>query len=258
MTIKANRREVLNAALQGAGVAVLAACGLSAVVKDARSQGFAPLPPGANEGFADQCIKCGLCVKACPYDTLKLARLGDPAPAGTPFFTPRETACYMCEDIPCVRVCPSGALDREFDDIRKARMGIAAIDPNACLSWQGLRCEVCFRICPVKGKAITLDPHPRQLSKHAVFVPVIHPDDCTGCGLCTWSCPTQQPSINIVERKAFLGRIGEHYRLGWRSDQPHHPGVPAAGSSPKSAGQPQAPAAPGGLDYLNSMDDPLQ
>ena len=41
MTIKANRREVLNAALQGAGVAVLAACGLSAVVKDARSQGFA-------------------------------------------------------------------------------------------------------------------------------------------------------------------------------------------------------------------------
>ena len=254
MTIKANRREVLSTVVQAAGVAALSACGLSALVRDAKSQGFAPIPPGAREDFAEKCVKCGLCVKACPYKTLKLARLGDPAPVGTPFFTPREIACYMCEDIPCVRVCPSGALDRDFDDIRKARMGIAAIDPSSCLSWQGLRCEVCFRICPVKGKAITLDPHPRQLSKHAVFVPVIHPDDCTGCGLCTWSCPTERPAINIIDRKAFLGKIGEHYRLGWlgSQEQPHHPHAPKP--APEA---PAAPAKPGGLDYLNNMDDPL-
>ena len=255
MTIQASRREVLSVLLRGAGVAALSACGLSVVARDARSQGFVPLPPGAEENFADKCVKCGLRVKACPYNTLTLARLGDPAPAGTPYFTPRETACYMCEDIPCVRVCPSGALDRGFEDIRKARMGIAAIDPNACLSWQGLRCEVCFRICPVKGKAITLDPHPRRLSRHAVFVPVIHPDHCTGCGLCTWSCPTQRAAINIVDRKAFLGQIGEHYRLGWMQEQPHHPKAPASRQQPQQA--PAAPAQPGGLDYLNNMDDPL-
>ena len=152
-------------------------------------------------------------------------------------------------------------------------MGIAAIDPSSCLSWQGLRCEVCFRICPVKGKAITLDPHPRQLSKHAVFVPVIHPDDCTGCGLCTWSCPTERPAINIVERKAFLGRIGEHYRLGWldSEDQPHHPhapkpapaapATPAAGSGNTATRitsiSTPAPAAAGNLDE-DVAEDPAE
>ena len=110
---------------------------------------------------------------------------------------------------------------------RKARMGIAAIDPNACLSWQGLRCEVCYRDCPLRNEALSLKPHPRELSKHAVFVPVINPDHCTGCGLCVYGCPTQVPAINIIDPKTFLGRIGEHYRLGWLEDQPHHPGNPA-------------------------------
>lgn len=88
-------------------------------------------------------------------------------------------------------------------------MGIAAVDPVSCLSWQGLRCEVCWRVCPVRDKALTLVPHPRQISKHAVFVPTIDPDHCTGCGMCTKSCPTEVSAINILERKSFLGRIGD-------------------------------------------------
>ena len=151
-------------------------------------------------------------------------------------------------------MCPSGALDRKLDSIRKARMGIAAIDPNSCLSWQGLRCEVCYRDCPLRNEALLLKPHPRELSKHAVFVPVINPDHCTGCGLCVYGCPTQVPAINIIDPKTFLGRIGEHYRLGWRKDQPHHPGNPADKPEVK---KPETPTEPGGLDFLNNMDDPL-
>ena len=100
-------------------------------------------------------------------------------------------------------------------------------------------------------------PVPLRIPVAAVFVPVIHPDDCTGCGLCTWSCPTERPAINIVERKAFLGRIGEHYRLGWldSEDQPHHPHAPKP--APAAPAKPTTPAKPGGLDYLNNMDDPL-
>ncbi len=252
MPIKANRREVISIALQGAGIAVLGTGVLSSWVKDAKAKGWVPLPPGAHADFATMCLKCGLCVQACPYKTLKLAKLSDPAPYGTPFFVPREVACYMCADIPCVRVCPSGALDREMKDINDARMGVAVVDPASCLSWQGLRCEICYRICPVKDKALKLDPHPRELSKHAVFVPTIVPDHCTGCGLCTWSCPTQEAAINIVDRKAVLGRIGDHYRLGWKDEQPHHPQVQSAPKAPT----PEANTAPGGLDYLNNMEDP--
>ncbi|WP_198151046.1 4Fe-4S binding protein, partial [Hyphomicrobium sulfonivorans] len=36
------------------------------------------------EDFLSACVRCGLCVRACPYDTLKLATLGDPAALGTP------------------------------------------------------------------------------------------------------------------------------------------------------------------------------
>ena len=252
MTIKANRREFISAAVSGLGLAAASGTLLTAWVNDARAKGYAPMPPGAHPRFADLCVKCGLCVKACPYGTLKLARLGSPAPLGTPYFEPRQVACYMCADIPCVRVCPSGALDRNMDDINEARMGVAAIDPASCLSWQGLRCEVCYRICPVKDKALKLDPHPRELSKHAVFVPTIDPNHCTGCGLCTWSCPTQVAAINIVDRKAFLGHIGDHYRLGWMDEQPHHPSAPVA-----PAARPAEPAGAGGVDYLNSMEDPL-
>lgn len=44
-------------------------------------------PPGAEDEarFLSKCIRCGLCVKACPYDTLKLASLLDSPKNGTPF-----------------------------------------------------------------------------------------------------------------------------------------------------------------------------
>lgn len=218
--------------------------------KAAKAQGFAPRPPGALDGeaFDTACSKCGLCVQACPYDTLKLAGFNDPAVPGTPFFDPRKIPCYMCRDIPCVKACPTGALNHELEDITKAKMGVAAIDHYSCLSWQGLRCEICYRDCPEQNKAIVIENHPRLISKHAMFVPVIQPDQCTGCGLCVHSCPTEKPSINIVDPKAFLGRLGDHYRLGWKEEDNARP-IPQA---PMKEGQNQPKLPAGGVDYLNS------
>ena len=183
---------------------------------------------------------------ACPYHTLKLAGPGDPAPGGTPFFVPEQIPCYMCKDIPCVKACPTGALDPLLTNIADARMGIAVVDPSSCLSYQGLRCEVCFRECPEQDKAITIDLHPRSISRHAMFIPTIHPDHCTGCGLCTKGCPTDKPAIRIVDRTAVLGKIGEHYRLGWLpEDDPKNQreGLPDVVDDPN--------AKAGGLDFLN-------
>lgn len=110
----------------------------------------------SEEAFASACVRCGQCVQACPYDTLKLATLASGLAAGTPYFIARDIPCEMCEDIPCAKVCPSGALDREIESIDDSRMGLAVLlDHENCLNYQGLRCDVCYRECPKIDEAIT-------------------------------------------------------------------------------------------------------
>ncbi len=253
----AGRREFLMRTAQSAAVA---ACGgllwAHLLRQEAAASVLALRPPGAlaEADFAAACIKCGQCVDACPYDTLHLARAQDGAPIGTPFFTPRKVPCYMCTDFPCVPACPTGALDRKFSNIADARMGLAVIDAESCLSWQGLRCEICYRVCPVKDSAITIQTHPRQLSKHAMFVPIVHSKACTGCGMCEEACPTDEAAIRVLNPKLVQGRMGEHYRLGWKSETPPPtaaPTEPSVAAPAPSAVEPAAPAKAPGMDVLN-------
>ncbi len=178
-------------------------------------------PPGAldEEDFLAACTRCGICVRDCPYDILKLAEIGDEVATGTPYFTARTNPCEMCEDIPCVVNCPTGALDPAMTDIEKSRMGLAVIvDQEACIAFQGLRCEVCFNVCPVQGKAITLDYQANQRTgKHALFIPVVHSSDCTGCGICEKACILEEPAIKILPMHIAKGELGKHYRLGWEN-----------------------------------------
>ncbi len=176
-------------------------------------------PPGAlpEEDFLSACTRCGLCVRDCPYDVLQLGGLGEQVPIGTPYFVAREKACVMCEDIPCVPVCPTGALDHDLTDINKARMGLAVVvDQETCIAFLGLRCEVCFNVCPVRGEAITVDrrPNPRS-GRHALFIPVVHSDACTGCGLCEQACILEKSAIKVLPTHLAKGELGSHYRLGW-------------------------------------------
>jgi len=92
-------------------------------------------PPGAeNEAdFLGSCIKCGNCVRDCPFDTLELARLGRENTPGTPYFVARKEPCHMCTEIPCVKACPTGALKPEMKDINSAKMGVARINEEVCL-----------------------------------------------------------------------------------------------------------------------------
>ena len=176
-------------------------------------------PPGAlpADDFLGACLRCGLCVRDCPYDTLRLAELGDAPATGTPYFVAREVPCEMCDDIPCVAACPSGALDKGLSDIEDARMGLAVlVGQETCLNLLGLRCDVCYRVCPLIDEAITLErQHNQRTGAHARFIPIVHSDHCTGCGKCEQACVLEEAAIKVLPHKIATGEMGSHYRLGW-------------------------------------------
>ena len=219
----ARRRFLLDSARFTGAVAVVT-LGLGLYARQAKSLPPTALrPPGARTepGFLGACVRCGLCVRACPYDTLKLSAFGDDVPVGTPFFTARDVPCELCEDIPCVAACPTGALDKKLTDINDARMGLAVlIDHENCLNWQGLRCDVCYRVCPLLDKAITLEltGNPRT-GKHALFIPTVHADACTGCGKCEKACVLEEAAIKVLPVNLARGELGHHYRLGWKEKE---------------------------------------
>ncbi len=242
--VNESRRKFLVRSMQAVGISILGGVVWGAFVKENTYDPLAIRPPGALPGddFLKKCIKCGLCVEACanrptvPYKngkkmiTLRLASPGDNKPLGTPYFIPRDVPCYMCEDIPCVVACPTGALEPDLVsslvdgkkslDINKARMGVAVIDHKNCIAFWGLQCDACYRACPLLDEAIYIVPsrNPRT-GKHAFMVPQVDPDHCTGCGLCEHACVTEKAAIFVLPREVALGKAGKHYLKGWEEHQ---------------------------------------
>jgi ferredoxin-type protein NapG len=218
------RRRFLATAAKGAAGAACAGLVIGLLAERAKALPATALrPPGAlpEAEFLGACVRCGLCVRDCPYDTLKLADLLDGPAPGTPWFEARAVPCEMCEDIPCAAACPTGALDPALTDIERARMGLAVlIDQETCLNWQGLRCDVCYRVCPLIDRAITLETsHNPRTGKHAVFVPTVHSDACTGCGKCEHACVLEEAAIKVLPLALAKGELGAHYRWGWKEKE---------------------------------------
>jgi len=225
--ISSRRRFFLDMG-RAVGLATLGGLTWSAYVDEVSASKLTLRPPGAlkEEDFLATCIKCGMCVEACPFDTLSLAKPGDNKPLGTPYFIPREIPCYMCPDIPCVPVCPTGALDimslksdKKELDINQADMGLAVIDDENCIAFWGIQCDACYRACPILGEAITIEYEKNERTgKHSFMKPVVHSDTCTGCGLCERACVTEKAAIFVLPREIALGHAGNYYIKGWDKD----------------------------------------
>ncbi|RJQ44404.1 MAG: ferredoxin-type protein NapG [Nitrospiraceae bacterium] len=223
------RRAFLINSIRNLGLAASGGMVWSVFVEEGKSAPFILRPPGAlpEAKFIASCIKCGMCVEACPYDALTLAEPGDNKPVGTPYFIPRTNPCYMCKDIPCVPVCPSGALDASLVskkdlngetrlNIDLAKMGLAVIDRETCVAYAGIQCDACYRACPLIDKAITVEyTRLERTGKHAILAPVVHSSACTGCGLCEKACVTKKASIFILPREKVMGESDMSYIKGW-------------------------------------------
>ncbi|WP_198304704.1 ferredoxin-type protein NapG [Arcobacter vandammei] len=220
-----DRRKFLLKSARAIGLVILGGLTWSAYLSEVKASSLILRPPAAlNENdFLATCIKCGLCVEACPFDTLKLAKPGDNLPLGTPFFVPREIPCYMCVDIPCVPICPTNALDEKkvrnsegAFEIRQMEMGVAVVDVKSCVAFWGIQCDACYRACPLLGEAIDIVYEKNERTgKHAFLKPVVNTDICTGCGLCEKACITEKPAIFVLPKGIALGKVGDHYIKGW-------------------------------------------
>ncbi|MEG9500267.1 MAG: ferredoxin-type protein NapG [Methylorubrum extorquens] len=207
-----SRRDLLTSGAKAAGVACLAGLALTAYVESARkAEAKALRPPGAlpEDDFLAACVRCGLCVRACPFDTLQLAEMGEGAPLGTPFFVARETPCFMCADVPCAKACPTGALDRDIPSIRQADMGVAVlVGHESCLNYKGITCSICHRVCPIRDEAITLEV--QTIKGRRMVIPTVHSDKCTGCGTCEKHCVLGHAAIRVLPRELGLGGRGRN------------------------------------------------
>ena len=157
-------------------------------------------PPGAlpEDDFNAACVRCGLCVRGCPFDILHLAELGETITTGTPYFVARQGPCEMCEDIPCVEACPTGALTKDLRDIDDARMGVAVLTGrDTCYAVaRETGCRACYLACPIKDRAITMER--RHANGRGYFEPTVHTAACTGCGKCEHACVTEEASIKVL------------------------------------------------------------
>ncbi|MGP1450662.1 MAG: ferredoxin-type protein NapG [Wolinella sp.] len=218
-----DRREVLKLGIKATALAVAGGF-LWSTQTSTKAHALLLRPPGAKQEneFMASCIRCGLCVEVCPFDTLKLAGPNEGIPLGTPYYVPREVPCWLCTHIPCTVACPTGALDIKSVstngklDINKSRMGIAVLDVNTCIAYDGIQCDACYRACPLIDKALRLEYRRNERTeKHALLLPVIDADHCTGCGICELKCVTEKPSVFVLPLELGLGKVGSNYVKGW-------------------------------------------
>ena len=186
--------------LAGLGSAVVTGLGTSLAVGGTADVDPPIRPPGSvpERQFLQLCVRCGLCIKACPNNVLQ--------PAGfdhgfNGLWTPRVVADWSgCEPScsNCGQVCPTGAVRAlPLEEKRAARIGLAVVSQQTCLPYAGRgACQLCVDECRMAGyDAIEfirvggkLDESGRPVEDSGVLAPVVREDRCIGCGLCQMRC----------------------------------------------------------------------
>lgn len=179
-------------------------------------------PPGTldERAFLAGCIRCYRCQDACDIGAIQFFSEADGKLYHTPYVDPAVKACNLC--MKCTKACPTGVLaPMEPEDKQKVRMASVELRTDLCLSYKAKRirdeqalptepgqepteatadvegrgpCGECYMFCPVRERAITLEPG-------AFLAPVIHEEHCVGCGLCEEICRTMvrgEPAIRVM------------------------------------------------------------
>lgn len=187
-------------------------------------------PPGAVEerAFLAGCIRCCRCQDACEPGAIRFFTEAQGEHYHTPYVDPSIRACTLC--MKCTQVCPTGVLrPMETDQKAEVAMGTVELETDRCLSYKAKAryeiraltpwkrptlslepdkppagpeeplerrgpCGECFMFCPVRRRAIKLEPG-------QFLAPLVFPEACVGCGLCEEICRQMvrgEPAIRVV------------------------------------------------------------
>lgn len=217
--MKINRRDTVKY-----GVLTIAGCAMTVFggqLKKYSADNFTGIrPPGAVEenSFQHLCIKCGQCVQVCPYHAVSLKDITAGIDIGTPAIYPELRGCYLCDLLPCVLACPSGALNHEISDAHDVKMAEITVSnkencfglTNITVSEEnvlkiaahgikspvekelveklkltiGQQCKICSDFCPYPEKEQAV----KFIETDNGYYPEIQ-QKCAGCGVCIELCP---------------------------------------------------------------------
>lgn len=162
-------------------------------------------PPWAlqEDFFIDQCTRCHECVSACEENIIIV---GD---GNFPEIDFNRGECTFCEA--CLDTCEPNALLKQAlpnqvlsnKEMNKPFYFDITID-DSCLAKQKTHCQSCKDVCD--PRAITM-LWPKNVSFGAIQTPEINIEDCTSCGACISTCPSQSITINPITSPNILGAL---------------------------------------------------
>lgn len=189
-------------------------------------------PPGSTRDFLAKCIRCGKCLEACPYDSIRFLGITSGALVGTPYIDVLKTPCYLCQErgpdikdrpiskyLRCGEACPTGAIKTIVNDKEvlanvpdEIKMGVSVLNRDICLAWQYDSCGECYYNCPLKDKAMKDRPGGMEVSGPAGIRPYVDNKHCIGCGMCNYVCPVnRRVADSIFKREVQLSKFEERY-----------------------------------------------
>lgn len=143
--------------------------------------------------FTDQCTRCNECITACEEGIIIKAD------GGFPEIDFKRGECTFCEA--CIDVCePAALLKQTAAHANQQAFYFDITLDDSCLAKQKVHCQSCKDVCDTG--AITM-PWPKDVSSGAIQTPEINIEDCTSCGACISTCPSQSISINPIASPAI-------------------------------------------------------
>lgn len=142
-----------------------------------------------------RCVGCGACVVGCRTENRlpagvswrRVLQVNRPRIGGGPTFH-LSVACHHCQNPPCVKACPSGALD-------KTDTGLVLLESDRCIG-----CRYCEMACPFG--APSFDVQAGIMTKchlcHHRLAESISP-------ACVAACPTKALEFTHSEKKGGFG-----------------------------------------------------